>query len=54
MKKYMTKSMNLMRTIYNMVETLNFMDDAEIFRMADNNLGLKGIKSFIELLLAKN
>ena len=45
---------DLMRTIYNMVETLNFMDDAEIFRMADDNLGLKDIKNFIELLLAKS
>ena len=45
---------DLMCTIYNMVETLKFMDDAEIFRMADNNLGLKDIKNFIELLLAKS
>lgn len=45
---------DLMRTIYSMVETLKFMDDVEIFRMADNNLGIKDIKSFIELLLAKN
>ena len=43
-----------MRTIYNMVESLDFMNDAEVFRLADNSLGLKDIKNFIELILAKN
>ena len=44
----------LMRAIYNIVESLDFMDDVEIFKPADNALGLKDIKEFVALLLAKN
>lgn len=44
----------LMRAVYDMVISLEFMRDGEIFRLADNSLGIKDIKNFIELLLAKN
>ena len=43
-----------MRAVYDMVISLEFMRDGEIFRLADNALGIKDIKNFIELLLAKN
>ena len=43
----------LMSAVYGLVSELKFMDDAEIFIEADNSRGLKDIKSFIELLLAK-
>ena len=45
---------SLMQAIYNMVESLEFMDDAEIFVPANNALGIKDIREFIELMLAKN
>ena len=45
---------NLMQAVYNMVESLEFMDDAEIFVPANNTLGIKDIREFIELMLAKN
>ena len=44
----------LMQAVYSMVSSLDFMDDAEVMRPADGTLGLKDIKAFIELLLAKN
>ena len=37
-----------MRAIYNMVESLEFMNDPEIFIAADNSKGLKDIKEFVE------
>ena len=43
----------LMYAIYNMVESLEFMDDAEVFRIADNTLGLKDIKKFVEKILVR-
>ncbi len=43
----------LMRAVYRQVSNLSFMEDAEIFVAADNRLGIKDIKNFIELLLAK-
>lgn len=43
----------LMRAVYGLVSSLEFLDDAEVFRRADNGLGLKDIKEFIALLLAK-
>ena len=49
-----TELLKLMHAVYNMVTSLEFMSDAEVFRPADNALGLKDIKEFIELLLAKN
>ena len=45
--------LELMAVVYRMVSTLKFMDDPEIFIPADKNKGLKDIKSFIEVLLAK-
>lgn len=42
---------DLMRAIYNMVESLKFMNDPEIFIAADNSKGLKDIKEFVEKLL---
>ncbi len=44
----------LMKVVYGWVSTLGFMNDSEIFRPADNKLGIKDIKNFIELLLAKS
>lgn len=44
----------LMKAIYNEVISLGFIDDPEIFVQANENLGIKDIKAFIELLLAKN
>ncbi len=45
--------LSLIHAVYGQVSTLKFMDDVEIFRESDNNLGIKDIKAFIELLLAK-
>ena len=44
----------LMHAIYDIVLSLDFMCDDEIFRLPDNALGIKDIRAFIELLLAKN
>ena len=43
----------LMQAVYSQITTLGFIDNPEIFIEADNNLGLKDIKNFIALLLAK-
>ena len=43
---------NLIRAVYNQISSLSFMNDPKIFIPPDQNLGLKDIKSFIELLLA--
>ncbi len=43
----------LMQAVYKMVTTLKFIDDPEVFVSADDKKGLKEIKEFIELLLAK-
>ena len=43
----------LMDAVYQQVVSLNFISDPEIFRSADDKLGLKDIKEFIALLLAK-
>lgn len=45
--------LSLMSVVYRLISTLHFMDDPEVFVPADNNKGLKDIKAFIELLLAK-
>ena len=45
--------LELILTVYKMVSSLEFMDDPEIFIPADESKGLKDIKAFIELLLAK-
>ena len=44
---------DLMCAVYNMVESLEFMNDPGIFIMADNSRGLKDIKEFIEKVLTK-
>ena len=43
----------LMKSVYKLVLSLDFIEDEEIFKPADKNLGLKDIKVFIALLLAK-
>lgn len=45
---------NLLKAVYNSIKTLSFIDDDEIFVPSNPSLGLKEIKSFVELLLAKN
>ena len=45
--------LDLMRAVYNEVVSLEFMENPKIFVAADNSKGLKDIKEFIELLLAK-
>ena len=42
----------LIKRIYDLVSSLDFLENSEIFVPADNNLGLKDIKNFIALLLA--
>lgn len=44
---------DIMKVVYRLVSTLEFLDDEDIFIRADNSLGLKDIKEFIALLLAK-
>ena len=43
----------LIKIVYALITSLGFMDDPEIFVPSDNTLGLKDIKKFIALLLAK-
>ena len=49
--KYLRK---IMRAVYKQISTLSFLDDEEIMVPANPSLGIKDIKKFIELLLAKN
>lgn len=44
---------DLIRAVYLQVSDLRFLDDKEIYVSADKNCGLKDIKNFITLLLAK-
>ena len=46
--------LKLLAAMYGVVADLSFLDDPEIFVAADQARGLKEIKGFIELLLAKN
>ncbi|MDO4527019.1 MAG: ATP-dependent DNA helicase [Candidatus Saccharibacteria bacterium] len=46
--------LSLMQAVYEQITDLRFLDDPEIMRPADKSLGLKDIKEFIALLLAKN
>ena len=48
-----TEIKKLIKTVYTLITSLGFMDDPEIFVSSDNTLGLKDIKKFITLLLAK-
>mgnify|MGYP003299603744 CR=1 FL=1 len=43
----------LIKAVYGLAVSLEFMDDPDVFVSANNTLGLKNIKDFIELLLAK-
>ena len=43
----------LIKAVYQLIVSLDFIDDKELFIPADNSLTLKDIKKFIELLLAK-
>ena len=44
----------LLVAVYREIETLKFMEDAEVFLPANKTLGLKDIKAFIALVLAKS
>lgn len=44
---------NLIQIVYRLVSSLSFLDDPEVFIEADSNRGIKDIKAFIALLLAK-
>lgn len=44
---------NLMRAVYYQIMDLKFLDDPEVMVSSDKSLGLKDIKAFIALLLAK-
>ena len=45
--------LKLISAVYGQVSSLKFLDDADVFISADNSKGLKDIKEFIALLLAK-
>ena len=45
--------LNLMQVVYSLIYSLKFMEDPEIFVGANNALGIKDIKNFVELLLNK-
>lgn len=45
--------LKLLSAVYNKVESLEFLDDPEMFRAADSSLGLKDIKAFVSLMLDK-
>ena len=44
----------LIHAVYDSVLSLNFLHDPELFIQSDNSLGIKDIKNFVSLLLAKN
>ncbi len=44
---------NLIKSAYNHIKTLDFLDDPKLFVAPDNSLGIKDIKQFIEVMLAK-
>ena len=46
--------LDIMRAVYYQISTLKFINDEEVMISADSNKGIKDIKKFIELLLAKN
>ena len=45
---------DLMRAVYYQVSDLKFLSDKEIMMPANKNFGLREIKAFITLLLAKS
>ncbi len=48
-----TEIKSLIKTVYRLVSSLDFISDEQILLPANNNLGIKDIKEFIKLLLAK-
>ena len=46
--------LGLIKTVYSLVVSLEFLDDEEVFLSPDYSLGIRDIKRFIALLLAKN
>ncbi|MBR2725186.1 ATP-dependent helicase [Candidatus Saccharibacteria bacterium] len=46
--------LGLINAVYKLVVSLDFMKDKDIFLMPNQNLGIKDIKNFVLLLLAKN
>lgn len=44
---------SLMKSVYNLVETLDFIDNPEIFIPPNNTFGVKDIKSFVAKLIEK-
>ena len=46
--------LDIMRAVYYQISTLKFINDEEIMIPADSSKGIKDIKEFIKLLLAKN
>ncbi len=46
--------LSLMNVVYNLVTSLDFIDDPEVFVRKNESLGIKDIKNFVTLLLAKN
>ncbi len=45
---------DLIKAVYDQIMSLDFINNPEIFQPADNNKGIKDIKKFIELMLAKS
>ena len=48
-----TELINLIKAVYHEIATLDFLSDDSIFIAPDSALGIKDIKKFIELLLAR-
>ena len=46
--------LDIMRAVYYQISSLNFINDKDLMIPADSNKGIKDIKEFITLLLAKN
>ena len=44
---------DLIVAVYKQVSDLSFLDDPKLMVQANNTLGIKDIKAFIELVLAK-
>ena len=47
-------TIDLIKSVYNLVITLRFMDEPDIFIAPNSTLGVKDIKNFIELVLENN
>ena len=42
-----------MKAVYDAISTLKFIEDPELFIPSNSGLGIKDIKEFVELMLAK-